>query len=84
MLNRYNTSTRQLDYYSSQNYNSSSNKSCAIKKYNNTASNWWIRDRTTLLSGSGYDLNTYDSTGAIKYWVNLNNSYGIAPAFRIG
>lgn len=84
ILNHYNTSTRQLDYYSSQNYNSSSNKSCAIKKYNNTASNWWIRDRMTLLSGGGYDLNIYDSTGTIEYRINLNNSYGIAPAFRIG
>ena len=84
IANRYNTSTRQLDYYSSQNYNSSSNKSCAIKKYNNTASNWWLRDRTVLLSGNGLDLNIYDSTGTIKYMINLNNSYGIAPAFRIG
>ena len=84
ILNHYNSSTRQLDYYSSQNYNSSSNKSCAIKKYNNTASNWWLRDRTTLFSGGGYDLNIYDSTGTIGYMINLNNSYGIAPAFRIG
>ena len=84
IANRYNTSTRQLDYYSTQNYNSSSNKSCAIKKYNNTASNWWLRDRIVLLSGNGLDLNIYDSTGTIGYMINLNNSYGIAPAFRIG
>ncbi len=84
VMGMYDSSTRQLDYYSSQNYDSSTNSSCAIKKYNNVASNWWLRDRITYISGAGADLNIFDSTGTIGYMISLNNSYGVAPAFRIG
>lgn len=84
IMDRYDSSTRQLDYYSSQNYDMSTNNSCAIKKYNNVASNWWLRDRITYISGAGADLNILDSTGIIGYMISLNNSYGVAPAFRIG
>lgn len=76
-------STRQLDYYSSKQYDSSSNQSIAIKQYDNNASTWLLRDRIIHM-GTGYDLATINNSGSTAFNTTLNNSYGIAPAFRIG
>lgn len=76
-------STRQLDYYSSKQYDSSSNQSIAIKQYDNNASTWLLRDRIIYM-GIGYDLATINNSGSTAFNTTLNNSYGIAPAFRIG
>ena len=76
--------TRQLDYYLSRNYDSSKNLSIAIKKYNNVDSNWWLRDRIVYITKYDYDLSTSTSLGKISDFNSLNNSYGVAPAFRIG
>lgn len=81
VANIYDAATRQLDYYSCY---SSTDTSCAVKNYSDTASNWWLRDRITYISGDGADLNIFDSNGTIGYMIKLNNSYGVAPAFRIG
>ena len=78
------TKTRQLDYYLSLNYNSSTNTSYAIKKFNNVDSEWWLRDRLVYVTSYDYDLSTSTSSGEITHYNSLNNSYGIAPAFRIG
>lgn len=76
-------STRQLDYYSSKQYDSSSNQSIAIKQYDNNASSWLLRDRI-IYRGIGYDLAIINNSGSTAFNTTLNNSYGIAPAFRIG
>lgn len=76
-------STRQLDYYYSNQYDSSTNQSIAIKEYNNNASSWLLRDRI-IFRIYNYDLTTIDSSGIIKFDTTLSKSYGVAPAFRIG
>ena len=76
--------TRQLDYYLSQNYNSSTNMTCAIKKYKNSDAIWWLRDRVVYRTVYSYDLSIINTTGNISPMTSLNNSYGVAPAFRIG
>lgn len=76
-------STRQLDYYYSKQYDSSTNQSIAIKQYNNNASSWLLRDRLIHM-GTGYDLVAINNSGSATYFTTLNNSYGVAPAFRIG
>ena len=76
--------TRQLDYYLSQNYNSSTNMTCAIKKYKNSDAIWWLRDRVVYRAVYSYDLSIINTTGNISPMTSLNNSYGVAPAFRIG
>lgn len=61
--------TKQLDYYKKyKNY---------IKKYNNKDSDWWLRSADDTLY---YIYVKYD--GDVDY-DNLENSYGISPAFRI-
>ena len=71
--------TRQLDYYKSKGV-TTNNYSNAIKQYNSSYSNWWLR-------GANSDTNhafliVYDDGS----WTNTNatSSYGLAPAFRIG
>lgn len=76
-------STRQLDYYSSKQYDSSTNQSIAIKQYDNNATSWLLRDRI-IYRNTGYDLSTINNSGSYVYNTTLNNSYGVAPAFRIG
>ena len=76
--------TRQLDYYLSQNYNSSTNMTCAIKKYKNSDAIWLLRDRVVYRTVYSYDLSIINTTGNISPMTSLNNSYGVAPAFRIG
>ena len=72
--------TRQLDYYKTLGVTTSNNLSDAIKKYNGSASSWWLR---TASSGYNIDFTRVHPTGN---WNNhpANNTYGFAPAFRIG
>lgn len=71
--------TRKLDYY--QNIGVTlSNHSGAIKQYNGSNTQWWLRAASSRYGGSFYSVYP---TG---YWNNnhANYIYGIAPAFRIG
>ena len=68
--------TRQLDYYYEVGV-TSGNTGGAIKKYNNTASNWVLR------TYSGSNLSEVSTSGGITY-TTANAVEGIAPAFRIG
>ena len=80
--NSYDTarnSERQLDYYLSQGV-TTSNYSLLIKKYNGSATNWWLRS-----ARSDYDNNFY-YINFIGRWYsyNANDTYGVSPAFKIG
>ena len=71
--------TRQLDYYKNLGVTTSS-FSGAIKKYNNSNSDWWLR---AAYSGSSKYFFTVRNYG---YW-NYTYAFdpvGVAPAFRIG
>ena len=71
--------TRQLDYYKAQGV-TTSNYSGAKKQYNGSNRGWWLR--------AAYSYNSYGfySVYTNGYWINFSatNSYGVAPAFRIG
>ena len=72
--------TRQLDYYANLKVATRENYSVAIKKYNNSNYDWWLR--VAYSASNNYFLNVvYDGT-----WVNSTaiNHLGFAPAFRIG
>ena len=74
------SSTRQLDYYKNVGVNIG-NHSGAIKKYNNTATDWYLR---TAHKFSSSNIIRIDSSG---YYYNSNGAsyiYGVSPAFRIG
>ena len=71
--------TRQLDYYKEKNTTRSS-YSAAIKKYNNTANNWWLR------TANNYDQTSYfavNDKGGVDNRLLLGSS-DVSPAFRIG
>ena len=71
--------TRKLDYYKNLGV-TTSNYSGAIKKINNSNSTWWLRAAISI--NDNYFLGVYND----GYWTsdNANNTYGFAPAFRIG
>ena len=71
--------TRQLDYYANLGV-TTSNYSGAIKKNNGSNSNWWLRAATSDYYYSFLSVNTNG------FWSTYfaSNSYGFAPAFRIG
>ena len=71
--------TRQLDYYKNLGVTTSS-YSDAIKKNNGSNSLWWLRAAS---SSYNYSFFIVSSNGD---WYNYiaDNSYGLAPAFRIG
>ena len=71
--------TRTLDYYTSIGVTTSS-CSGAIKKNGTSASDWWLRAASSYTTDSFFDV----STGGD--WNNdyAGNSYGFAPAFRLG
>ena len=74
--------TRQLDYYSSLNV-TTSYPSCtpAIKKYNNSSINWWLR------SAYPSDDMGYIQVSTSGDYASNNSWYverGVSPAFRIG
>ena len=73
-----NSETRLLDYYRNKDVKDS-NTSGAIKKYNGSGSEWWLRSAVKpyniyffyVRSGGNWDYNS------------ANNSSGVSPAFRI-
>ena len=74
--------TRQLDYYKAKNVTADGHWSSAIKWYNinEIAYQWWLRGADSNYS-NGF-LGVYNFVN----WYNsgATNSYGFAPAFRIG
>ena len=72
--------TRQLDYYKGKRVNTS-NYFDAIKQYNNSDSTWWLRAAD---SDENYDFFVVDSSGNWRGECGANDTYGFAPAFRIG
>ena len=71
--------TRQLDYYKEKGV-TPSNYSGAKKQYNGSNSYWWLRGANSGYSDIFYVVLTigmWDDTFA-------SDSYGVAPAFRIG
>ena len=70
--------TRQLDYYANLGV-TTSNYSGAIKQRNGSNDRWWLR---SAHSNHAYSFYIVDSTG-IRNIFNANNTYGVAPAFRI-
>ena len=72
--------TRQLDYYKTLGVTTSNNKSDAIKKYNNSNSNWCLRAADFNDSGSFL----YVATDGYWYSFGASLAPGFAPAFRIG
>ena len=72
------SNTRQLDYYASKSV-TTSNYTSAIKKQNGSAYNWWLRSARSNDSYIFFAVHYYGS------WINdiSNNSYGVAPSFRI-
>ena len=71
--------TRQLDYYSSQNA-TISNYSGAIKQYNESNYDWWLR---SAYSSGGSHFYAVGYTGSWATYVSTYTS-GVSPAFRIG
>ena len=72
-------STRQLEYYANNNV-TTSNYSGAIKYYAGSGSAWWLRAAYS-------NLDTYFLAVASDGTLDTDfadNSYGVAPAFRIG
>ena len=72
--------TRQLDYYKSKGV-TTSNYFDAIKQYNNSDSTWWLRAAD---SDENYDFFVVYSSGSWRGECGANDTYGFAPAFRIG
>ena len=56
----------------------------SFKKYKNSDAIWLLRDRVVYRTVYSYDLSIINTTGNISPMTSLNNSYGVAPAFRIG
>ena len=71
--------TRQLDYYKEKGV-TTSNYSGAIKQYNGSNTNWWLRAAFSYYSEYFYYVGT---TGDWKYYYSFRSD-GVAPAFRIG
>ena len=71
--------TRQLDYYKIKGVNTNS-YSDAIKKYNGSASFWWLRAARSLSDDCFWAVGD-DGRGSYDF---ADNSSGFAPAFRIG
>lgn len=71
--------TRQLDYYKSIGI-TTNNYSGAIKQYQSTNKNWWLRSASSHIS---YYFYSVKSNGG-WYYFYANNTSGVAPAFRIG
>ena len=72
--------SRQLDYYKSKGV-TSSNYSAAIKKYNGTNKNWWLR---TAISNNDVSFINVSSSGSFEFVNPTYTGGGFAPAFRIG
>ena len=73
--------TRQLDYYKTLGV-TTKNYSSAIKQYNNSNYNWWLRE---AIFGNSVAFWVVDIDGyANNYNSSSNEATGFAPAFRIG
>ena len=72
--------TRQLDYYKKEGV-TNSNYSKAIKSYNSTNSEWWLR---SARSNYGSAFNAIDAKGYNNFVRYANVVEGVSPAFRIG
>ena len=72
--------TRQLDFYKSKGV-TTSNYLDAIKQYNNSDSTWGLRAAD---SDENYDFFVVYSSGSWRGECGANDTYGFAPAFRIG
>ena len=71
--------TRQLDYYKNIGV-TTINYSSIVKKYTGSVSNWWLR-----VARSNTDSNFLVVTNSGDWNItNANETYGFAPAFRIG
>ena len=73
--------TRQLDYYKNLGV-STSNYSGAIKKNGTTASFWWLRAAAASDDDTSSFLNVNSDGGWYSNYVT--DTYGVAPAFRLG
>ena len=71
--------TRQLDYYKNNGVTTDS-YSGAVKTYQGSSKSWWLRAAYSRYSDFFYSVPT---SGDWNYF-SANNSYGVAPAFRIG
>ncbi len=71
--------TRQLDYYKNIGVTTDS-YSGAVKTYQGIANWWWLRTAYSTFSLSFYSVHPF---GDCRY-ASASNSYGVAPAFRIG
>ncbi len=70
--------SKQLDYYKNQGV-TTSNKAGAIKQYNGSNSNWWLRSANSRNTFYFLDV-VYDGGWAHFY---ASSSIGVSPAFRI-
>ena len=71
--------TRQLDYYKNLG-TSTSNYSGAIKKNGTSATDWWLRVASSNSTNSFFSV-----YGNGDWYTNYAaNTYGVAPAFRLG
>ena len=73
--------SRQLDYYKKMNVTMDSNNA-AIKQYNGTDSNWWLRSAYYYAYGDAGNFLSVQSSGS---WGVFGSTYptGVSPAFRI-
>ncbi len=81
-IGKYDTArdvTRQLDYYKNLG-TSTTNRSGAIKKSGTSADNWWLRAARSNYTNRF--LNVYYDGDWNSYYAT--NTYGVAPAFRLG
>ncbi len=70
--------TRQLDYYKNKGV-TTSNYSGAIKQYNGTNSNWWLRSANSYTTYTFFVVRNGGAWGSSS----ADIAYGVAPAFRI-
>ena len=73
--------SRQLDYYKKMDVTMDSNNA-AIKQYNGTDSNWWLRSAYYYAYGDAGNFLSVQSSGS---WGVFGSTYptGVSPAFRI-
>ena len=70
--------SKQLDYYKNQGV-TTSNYTNAVKQYNGSNSNWWLRSAISSIT-TGF---LYVGSSGNWYFGIASNSYGVSPAFRI-
>ena len=60
------------------------NYSGAIKKYQDSASNWWLRSSDSRYTNVFYNVTSNGIFDGPWISENASRTYGVAPAFRIG